>query len=119
MAELTLEGQAVLIWPVLAFAARMQRVLTYGELQGFTGIVKFGQGESLGLIHAYCEQKRYPAHLNAIVVLEETGFPGGGFPKAMTEQEHLVERAKVFAFNWSAKDKPRSEDFEKSQSATA
>jgi hypothetical protein len=113
---MTQSEQAVLIWPVLALAARMQRVLTYGELQGFTGIAKYGQNEALGLIHAHCEQKRYPA-LNAIVVLEETGFPGGGFPKELTPPEFLVERARVFAFDWSSKTKPRSGDFEAAQSA--
>jgi hypothetical protein len=99
---MTQSEQAVLIWPVLALAARTQRVLTYGELEGFTGIVKYGQNEALGLIHAHCEQKHYPA-LNAIVVSEDTGFPGGGFPKQMTPQEFLVERARVFAFDWSTK----------------
>jgi len=113
---MTQPEQAVLIWPVLALAARMQRVLTYGDLEGLTGIAKYGQNEALGLIHAHCEQKRYPV-LNAIVVLEETGFPGGGFPKQMTPQELLVERARVFAFDWSTKAKPRSEDFKATQSA--
>jgi len=36
---MTLEEQAVLIWPVLPFAARMQRVVTYGELEGLTGAI--------------------------------------------------------------------------------
>ena len=36
-----IEEQAVLIWPVLAFAARMQRVLTYGELEELTEILRY------------------------------------------------------------------------------
>ncbi len=106
----------MLVWPVLAQAARAQRVLTYSELEGFTGIFRNGQGAALGLIKAYCERRKYPK-LNSIVVLEDTGFPG--YPEQVTPLEFLLERARVFAFNWSAKDKPRSEDFEAAQSASA
>jgi hypothetical protein len=116
--QMTREEQAVVIWPVLAFAARMQRVLTYGEVADLTGILARAQSDPLHLIHLYCERKHYPL-LNSIVVDQVTGFPGGEFPKPMTELEFLVERARVFTYGWSAKDKPRSEDFEASQSATA
>jgi hypothetical protein len=118
---MTQSEQAVLIWSVLAFAAQMQRVLTYEELQGFTGILRVGLGVPLGLIYAYCETKHYPA-LNAIVVSAvppDTGFPADGYPKKLTRAEFLEERARVFAFNWSVKEKPRSEDFEGAQSTTA
>jgi hypothetical protein len=117
---MTQSEQAVLIWPMLALAARMQRVLTYGEVEGFTGIPRYGQNEALGLICAYCERKRYPL-LNSIVVSAEDGFPGDGFPKQMTPIEFLVERARVFAFDWCSKavTKPRAEDFGAAQSATA
>ena len=108
---MTQAEQAVLLWPVLALAARMQRILTYGELQGYTGIAAQGQHTPLGLIHAYCERKTYPT-LNVIAVSAETGFPGEGFPKPMSEVEHLIERARVYAFAWPSKDKPRKEDFE-------
>ncbi|MGA2301655.1 MAG: hypothetical protein ABSG77_13310 [Candidatus Acidiferrum sp.] len=90
--------QAVLIWSVLALAARMQRVFTYKELGGFTGIARFGLNKALGLIFSYCDQKHYP-ELNAIVVLEGTGFPGGGYPKKHTPLDFLVERTRVFAFD--------------------
>jgi len=111
MSQLNQPQQAMLIWPVLALAAQMQRVLTYGELEGYTGIAAQGQHTALGLIHDYCKRKDYPI-LNAIVVSAKTGFPGDGFPeKEATPTELLVERARVFAFDWSAKDKPRSEDF--------
>ena len=102
--------QAVLIWPVLAFAARMQRVLTYSELEGLTGIVRFGQNEALHLIFLYCKKKHYPL-LNSIVVNQATGFPGDEHPQKMKPDEFLVERAKVFTFNWSGEDKPRSNHF--------
>jgi len=121
MAEsrLSLADQAVLIWPVLVFAARMQRVLTYGDVHDFTGIPAHFQGEPLYLIHRYCERKKDYPLLNSIVVSADTGFPGDGFPKKMTPQQHLEERARVFAYGWSGKDKPRREDFDVPQSATA
>lgn len=103
--------QAVLIWPVLVQAADMQRSLTYGELEGYTGIAAHGQHTALGLIHDYCKRKDYPI-LNVIVVSAKTGFPGEGFPeKQMTPTDLLIERARVFAFDWSGKPKPRAEDF--------
>ena len=95
----------------------MQRFLTYGELEGYTGIAAQGQHKALGLIHDYCKRKDYPI-LNVIVVSAKTGFPGDGFPEKQTATELLVERARVFAFDWSARAKPRSEDFAV-QSATA
>jgi hypothetical protein len=115
---MTHADQAVVIWPVLAFAARMQRVVTYGEVEDFTGILAKSQAYPLHLIHLYCERKGYPL-LNSIVVNQENGFPGDKFPKKMTSIEFLVERARVFAYGWSVKDKPRSEDFQPSQSAAA
>jgi hypothetical protein len=116
--SMTQPQQAALIWPVLAFAARMQRVLTYGELDGYTGIPATFQTHPLHLIYLYCRRKGYPL-LNAIVVNQETGFPGDKFPENMTPTRFLEERARVFTFNWPSKDKPHSEDFEGSESATA
>jgi hypothetical protein len=85
--------------------------ITLKYFEGYTGIAAVGQHTALGLIHAYCEVKKFPS-LNVIAVLADTGFPGGGYPKQMTEIEFLVERARVFALNWSSKEKPRSQDFE-------
>jgi putative restriction endonuclease len=112
---MTQPEQAVLIWPVLALAAREQKILSYSDLAGFTGIAEYGLGEALGLIHAHCERKKWPL-LNSIVVLRETGVPGGGFPaKNMTPMEVSVMQSRVFLFDWSGHDKPRVHDF----SATA
>jgi len=119
MGQLNQSQQAMLIWPVLLLAAQMQRVLTYGELEGFTGIEAIGQGKALGMIHDWCKHKHYPI-LNSIVVEGHgagVGFPGPGFPEQWTLEQHLAERARVFAFNWSTKDKPRSEDFVGAKSA--
>jgi len=104
--------QAVLIWPVLALAARTQIILSYSDLEGFTGIVAAGLGTPLGLIHRYCERRRYP-RLNLIVVQRDSGLPGEGVPgKGMTPLEILVEQSKIYVFDWSGRDKPRAIDFE-------
>ena len=107
---MTHNDQAALIWPVLALAARMQRFLTYSDLEGLVGIPRFGQNNALHLIFLYCEKKRYPL-LNSIVVNQETGFPGDEHQRKMKPEDFLIERARVFAFNWSHKDKPTSDDF--------
>ena len=113
-----IEEQAVLIWPVLAFAARMQRVLTHGELEELTGIPRYTQDKPLHLIYLHCEDKGFPL-LNSLVVSQDTGLPGEPFPKPMTEIQFLVERARVFTYGWYAKDKhPRSENFEALRSST-
>jgi hypothetical protein len=102
--------QAMLIWPVLVQAARMQRVLTYGEVEDFTGVLARGQATPLHLIYLYCKRKSFP-ELNSIVVNQETGFPGDNYPDDKGILDYLKERATVFTFNWAVKDKPRSEDF--------
>lgn len=108
---MTQHEQAASIWPVLAFAARMQRFLTYSDVEGLTGIPRYGQNNALFLIFSYCNKREYPL-LNSIVVNQDTGFPGDEHPKKMTSEQYLVERAKVFAFNWTTKDKPSAADFE-------
>jgi hypothetical protein len=122
MAQLNQPQQAMLIWPVLALAARMQRVLTYKDIEGLTGIVAQGQAKALGMINHYCKHKRYPL-LNTIAVLgqgEGVGFPSYGEPGGMTEAQYLEERARVFGFDWTstAVDKPRPEDFDAHSAST-
>jgi hypothetical protein len=109
---MTQPEQAVLLWPVLALAARNQQILSYSDVQGFTGIDQRGLGKPLGLIHHYCERERFP-RLNLIVVNRETGLSGEGLPgKGMTPEEIFIEQSRVFVFDWSSKDKPRSNDFD-------
>jgi hypothetical protein len=50
--------------------------------------------------------------LNSLVVSRETGLPGEGFPEQVENPTQIfVEQAMVFVFDWSGKDKPRSQDF--------
>jgi hypothetical protein len=109
---MNLSDEAVLLWPVLVLAARNQQILSYGEIYGFTGIPAVGQGRPLGLIDAYCQSKGFP-RLNVIAVSRETGLPGDKLPAPhMTQEGMMIEKAKVFVFDWSAVEpKPRREDF--------
>ena len=108
---MTQPEQAVLLWPVLALAARNQQILSYSDVQGLTGIAQHGLGQPLGLIHHCCERQHFP-RLNIIVVNRETGLPGEGVPgKEMTPEQVFIERSRVFVFDWSSKEKPRSNDF--------
>ncbi len=104
--------QAVLLWPMLALAAQNEQILSYARVAGLTGIAQQGLGEALNLIHQYCKKRGYPL-LNSLVVSRETGLPGDGFPEKIDNPGQIfVEQAKVFVFDWSGKDKPRSQDFE-------
>lgn len=50
--------------------------------------------------------------LNSLVVSRETGLPGEGFQEQVENPTQIfVEQAKVFVFDWSGLDKPRSQDF--------
>jgi hypothetical protein len=111
--RMTQADQSVLIWPVLAFAARTQQVLSYSDVQGFTGIAAVGLHTALGLIHAHCRRHKLPL-LNSIVVNRETGLPGEGFPEKMTPTDVLVEQTRVFVFDWAGHDKLRPQDFQSS-----
>lgn len=109
---MTQPEQAVLLWPMLTLAAHNQQILSYADVQGFTGIVQQGLSEALGLIHRYCEGQHFPC-LNVIVVKRETGLPGDGFPrKDVTPEKIFVEQVRTFVFDWPSKHKPRREDFE-------
>jgi hypothetical protein len=103
--------QAVLLWPMLALAARNQQILSYARVAGLTGIAQQGLGEALNLIHQYCKRHGHPL-LNCLVVSRETGLPGEGFPEKLDPTQIFTEQAKVFVFDWSGHDKPRSQDFD-------
>jgi hypothetical protein len=44
-------------------------------------------------------------------------MPGEGFPEDLSPLEIKVEQGKVFLFDWSGHDKPRTDDFQAASSA--
>lgn len=96
---------------MLALAARTQQILSYADVEGFTGIARQGLNHALGLIHDYCKRRGFPL-LNSLVVNQETGLPGEGFPENMTPIQIKVEQGRVFVFDWAGHDKPRPQDFQ-------
>lgn len=107
---MTLAEEAVLLWPLLALAARTQQILSYAAVEGYTGISRHQLNLALGLIHNYCKQRGWPL-LNALVVSQQSGMPGEGFPAELSSLEIKVEQGRVFLFDWSGHDKPRPRDF--------
>ena len=56
---------------------------------------------ALGLIHDYCKRRGWQL-LNTIVVSQQSGMPGEGFPEDPSPLEIKVEQGRVFLFDWSA-----------------
>jgi hypothetical protein len=113
---MTQAEQAVLLWPMLALAARTQQILSYAAVEGYTGIARHGLNRALGLIHDYCKRRGWPL-LNTIVVSQQSGMPGEGFPEDLSPVEIKVEQGRVFLFDWSGHDKPRPDDFQAASGA--
>jgi hypothetical protein len=109
--RMTQAEQAVLLWPLLAMAARTQQILSYAAVEGYTGIARHGLNRALGLIHDYCKRRGWPL-LNTLVVSQQSGMPGEGFPEDLSPLEIKVEQGRVFLFDWSGHDKPRPHDFQ-------
>jgi hypothetical protein len=108
--RMTLAEQAVLLWPLLALAARTQQILSYAAVEGYTG-ARHELNRALGLIHDYCKRRGWPL-LNTLVVSQQSGMPGAGFPADLSSSEMKVEQGRVFLFDWSGHDKPRPRDFQ-------
>ncbi|GAB4506256.1 MAG: hypothetical protein Kow00123_03940 [Anaerolineales bacterium] len=101
--------RATQIWSVLAWAARNQQVVTYGQLAALIGVPRPGLGQLLAPIQAYCRLQSLPP-LTALVVSDTTGKPGSGFTAA---EDVLAAQAQVFRFDWLQQGCPKPEDFEK------
>jgi hypothetical protein len=108
--RMTQAEQAVLLWPMLALAARTQQILSYAAVEGYTGIARHGLNRALGFIHDYCKRRGWPL-LNTIVVSQQSGMPEEGFPEDLSPLEIKVEQGRVFLFDWSGHDKPHLDDF--------
>jgi hypothetical protein len=109
--RMTQAEQAMLLWPLLALAARTQQILSYAAVEGYTGIARHDLNRALGLIHDYCKRRGWPL-LNTVVVSQQSGMPGEGFPADLSSSEIKVEQGRVFLFDWSGHDKPRPHDFQ-------
>ena len=105
------EDQAMLLWPLLALAARTQQILSYAAVEGYTGIARHGLKRALGLVHDYCKRRGWPL-LNTLVVSQQSGMPGERFSEDLSTLEIKVEQGRVFLFDWSGHDKPRPHDFQ-------
>jgi hypothetical protein len=107
--------QAVILWPMLALAARTQQILSYAAVEGYTGIARHELNRALVLIHDYCKRRGWPL-LNTIVVSQQSGMPGKGgaegFSEGLSPSEIKVEQGRVFLFDWSNHDKPRPDDLQ-------
>jgi hypothetical protein len=113
---LTQAEQAVLLWPMLALAARTQQILSYAAVEGYIGIARHGLNRALGLIHDYCKRRGWPP-LNTIVVSQQSGMTGEGFPQDLSPVGIKIEQGRVFLFDWSGHDKPRPDDFQAASGA--
>jgi hypothetical protein len=97
------------LWPLLAFAARSQKILSYRLIQQLTGIPRQGIGAFLGPLQDYCKRRNLPP-LTALVVNEVTGLPGHGFTESRNNV--LAEQSRVFVFDWLGRGAPKLTDLE-------
>jgi hypothetical protein len=107
--------RAAQLWPLLAFAARKQSVLSYKMVEQLTGLPKQGVGEYLGPIQDYCREQNLPP-LTSLVIKEDIGVPGSGFTEA---QDVFAAQSRVFVFDWLAHGAPTVEDLTKAKAKTA
>jgi hypothetical protein len=97
------------LWPLLIFAARNQKILSYKVIEQLTGIPRQGIGSFLGPIQDYCKRRNLPP-LTAVVVNELTGLPGHGFTESRSNV--LAEQSRVFVFDWLAQGAPTERDLQ-------
>lgn len=100
--------RATQIWPVLAWAARNQQVLTYEQLAALIGVPTPALGGLLDPIQEYCRAHSLPP-LTALVVSKVTGKPGAGFNAA---EDVLAAQVQVFGFDWLQHGCPNPDDFD-------
>lgn len=89
-------------------------IITYADLAQLLGYDRRAGvtlSVPLGYIHRFCEQNELP-HLNAIVVMENTGIAGWDemFPD---RERHLKEQKMVKQFDWFTVRTPTAGTFKK------
>ena len=92
---MTLEQRAQQFWPVLVFAAREQKLLSYLTLLQLTGFPETSR--VLYYIHCYCKQNDLPS-LTDIVIDPATGRPGDECPRDLRVLS--AQQSRVFLFEW-------------------
>src|ERR1035437_752884 len=93
--QMTEFQRSVQLWSVLAYAAKMQQVLSYETLAKLTGMAPIGQARPLGNIWFYCKQNDLPS-LTSIVVNQRTGNP----PDDIGGEDLSTTQRRVFIFDW-------------------
>jgi hypothetical protein len=108
--------RAAQLWPVLVFAARHQKILSYTTAMHLTGLAKPAIGPiALGPIARYCMEHKLP-WLTALMVSEETGLPGLRFMKAVKREfgdppDIFRLQSRVFVYDWFKHPVPTPDDF--------
>ncbi len=92
-------------WPVLAYAASHQQLLTYETLGRLTGMHAAGLGAVLEHIQSYCLVHELPP-LSALVVNKGTGLPSHGFVASTNVPRAFLE---IFSHDWLAMPCPTPE----------
>ena len=105
---MTKAERACQIWAVLAWAAKSQQVLTYGQLGRLIGMPAAGLGQVLEPIQSYCALYKLPP-LTVLVVSQARGMPGAGFIGASASELGQAQ-VEVFQYDWLGKGNPGAED---------
>jgi hypothetical protein len=92
-----LSHRAQQIYYILAFnTAPQKQTITYRELATRLGYKGCGTlGRMLGLVAAWCFAHQLP-HLTSLVVNQETGLPGEGYPG----KDAAADQRKVYTTDW-------------------
>ena len=104
---MTLEQRAQQFWPVLAFAAREQKIISHSMLSQITGFSD--TGIVLYYISCYCQRHKLPP-LDVIVMDPATGQPGGTHP--CEARDLSARQSRVFLYDWLQHPAPSEEMFQ-------
>ncbi len=102
---MTIEQRTQQFWPLLAFAAREQRVVSHSLLSQLTGFPD--TGIVLYYIDCYCKQHHLPP-LGVIAIDPATGRPG----ESSCEVADLsAQQSRVFLYDWLKQAAPSEAAF--------
>jgi len=96
------------MYPVLTELASDHNTIRYPELRDIIqfGGIPYWLGKPLGRVATYCHRNGLPI-LN-VIAINKSGAPGSGIPFV---ENHLLERERVFAFDWHSVRSVSSDDF--------